>query len=96
MIRHICMFKFSEATRKENTEEFLMKAEVLKNIPQIKRFEAVSNKEGTPAGNFDVALIFDFESVSDLENYQVNPIHVEFGKFVATIRESRACIDYEF
>lgn len=41
-------------------------------------------------------LFFDFKNMDDLNAYQKHPMHVEFGKFITAIRESRACIDYEF
>jgi hypothetical protein len=43
-----------------------------------------------------VALIFDFNSPEDLQNYQDHPTHKAFGAFIGQIRENRACIDYEF
>ena len=95
MIRHICMFRFKE-DRKANAAEFIKRAESLKVIPQIKRFEIVENDPRTPDDNYDLSLIFDFDSPEDLKAYQVSEPHVEFGKFVGTVRELRACIDYEF
>ena len=41
-----------------------------------------------------VSLIIDFESWEDLDAYQTAPTHIEFAKFVGSIREDRACIDY--
>lgn len=96
MIRHICAFKLKEENREANIAEFLKRAESLREIPEIRAFEAVKNAEGLPESNYEVSLIFDFDSKEDLFSYQANPIHIEFGKFVGTIRESRACIDYEF
>ena len=95
MIRHICMFKLKEENKEKNLAEFFEKAESLKEIPEIKSFETVRNFEGTPETNYDVSLIFDFDTLYDLEKYQKNEIHVNFGKFIATVRETRACIDYE-
>ena len=51
--------------------------------------------EYTPDSNYDVALIFDFDSAQTLDAYQKSPQHVEFGEFVYTVRVNRACIDYE-
>lgn len=96
MIRHICMFKIKEENKKENISEFLKRAESLREIPEIKGFEVVTNSPQTPNTNYDVALIFDFENVSTLNSYQKAPLHLEFGAFVANVNEERACIDYEF
>ena len=45
--------------------------------------------------NYDVALIFDFDTVETLDEYQKSQLHMEFGEFVSSIRIDRACIDYE-
>ena len=96
MIRHICMFKLKGDNKDDVIKEFCEKAQSLKTIPQLKRYEVVYNDKRTPDSNFDVSLIFDFDSVEDLNTYQTSPTHIEFGKFVATVKEDRACIDYEF
>ena len=41
------------------------------------------------------ALIFDFDTVETLDEYQKSQLHMEFGEFVYSIRIDRACIDYE-
>lgn len=95
MIRHICMFTLKEENKVENIKEFVRRAEYLRNLSMIQRFEVVTNVAGTPDSNYDVALIFDFLSVEELDKYQKAPEHVAFGKFVSEVRETRACIDYE-
>lgn len=95
MIRHICMFKLKDENKKANIVEFLDRAESLKEISEIKRFEAVRNGQGMPESNYDVSLIFDFDSADDLDSYQKSPVHVKFADFVASVKELRACIDYE-
>lgn len=96
MIRHICMFKLKEENREENLKEALDKLEKMKNISLIKRFEVVTNYKNAPESNYELSLIFDFDNMDDLNEYQKHPLHVEFGKFITEVRESRACIDYEF
>lgn len=96
MIRHICMFKLKEENKEANIAEFCKRAESLKTLPQLRRFEVVTNSKETPDSNYEVSLIFDFDNVDDLNEYQNDPVHKEFGAFVGTIREARACIDYEF
>ena len=95
MIRHVCMFTLKEENKEQNIAEFMERAEKLKELEMIKAFEVVRNAEGTPESNYDVALICDFDSVETLDAYQKAPEHVEFGKFVATVKVDRACIDYE-
>lgn len=101
MIKHIVMFKLSEnaegKTRKENLDTALNMLKNFKDmIPVIKDFKAVSNSADAPDSNYDLALICDFENIDDLNAYQTHPEHLKFGKFITQVRESRACIDYEF
>lgn len=95
MIRHICMFTLKEENKEEHIAEFMKRAENLRAIDLIKGFQVVKNAKNTPATNYDVALIFDFETVEALDEYQNSEIHKEFGKFVATVKVQRACIDHE-
>ena len=89
MIRHICMFKLKDEDKEANLKE-------MREIPLIATFEVVTNATAAPDSNYDLSLIFDFKNMDDLNAYQKHPMHVEFGKFITAIRESRACIDYEF
>ena len=96
MIRHICIFTLKEDNKEKSIAEFFERAEKLKELDIIKKFNIVKNAEKTPASNYDVALIFDFDTVEMLNEYQKSPQHLEFGKFVSSVRVDRACIDYEF
>ena len=95
MIRHICMFTLKEDNRERNIIEFFERAEKLKELEIIKQFNVVRNVEKTPDSNYDVALIFDFDTVETLDEYQNSQLHMEFGEFVYSVRDKRACIDYE-
>lgn len=95
MIRHICMFTL-QPDKAANAAEFCRRAESLKAIPSVRAFDVVTNAPRTPANNYDVSLIIDFDDVEGLDAYRVSPAHVAFGQFVGTIRVDRACIDYEF
>lgn len=95
MIRHVCMFTLKEEDKEKNIQEFFERAEKLKELDTIKKFSVVRNAENTPDSNYDVALIFDFETAETLDEYQKSPQHIEFGEFVYSVRVQRACIDYE-
>ena len=94
MIRHICMFTLKEENKERNIVEFFERAEKLRELEIIKQFNVVRNVEKTPESNYDVALVFDFDTVETLDEYQKSQLHVEFGEFVYSIRVDRACIDY--
>lgn len=100
MIRHIVMFQFlPEAEGKsamENAIAAKQRAELLPaQIPQIQSMQVVLNSKDADPSNFEFALICDFASIADLNTYQTHPAHVAFGKSIANLRQSRACIDYE-
>lgn len=101
MIKHIVMFKLLDnaesRTKSENLDTALTMLKDFKNlIPMLKDFRAVTNSADAPDSNYDLALICDFENIDDLNAYQTHPEHLKFGKFITQVRESRACIDYEF
>lgn len=89
------MFKFKDDNKNENIKLALEKVQVLKELPEIKRFEVVTNIKEAPASNYELSIIFDFESMDELNSYQKNPKHLEFGNFIKSVREDRACIDFE-
>ena len=75
--------------------DFFERAEKLRELEIIKKFNIVRNAGRTPVSNYDVALIFDFDTVETLDEYQKSRLHMEFGEFVYSIRVDRACIDFE-
>lgn len=95
MIRHICMFTLKEENKESTIREFFEKAETLRELSMIKTFNIVKNADKTPASNYDVALIFDFDTIEALDAYQKSQLHLDFGAFVSSVRVHRACIDYE-
>ena len=96
MIRHICMFKLKEEGKEANLAEALKRVEVLRDLPQVRRFEVVTNCCEAPESNYELALVCDFNNIEGLNEYQVHPVHKNFGAYITPVRESRACIDYEY
>ena len=94
------MFKLMDAegrTEYENAVEAQKRFEnVIANVPQLKKGEIVINSKDAPQDNYTISLLCDFENIDDLNAYQVHPAHVEFGKFIGTVKTARACIDYEY
>lgn len=99
MIKHIVMFKLKATSINSEMENALEAKKrfqtVIENVPQLKSGEVVINAEAAPQSNYTIALICDFETIDDLNAYQVHPEHLNFGKFIASVKENRACIDYE-
>lgn len=101
MIKHIVMFKLKKEangkTSLENAKEAQQMAEKLKGlVPSLENMEVVCNSPAADESNYELALICDFKNMEGLDAYQTHPEHFKFGAFISQIRESRACIDYEY
>jgi hypothetical protein len=93
------MFKLKDVNGKTELENAVEAQErfndVIENVPSLKSAKVVINSKDADASNYTIALICEFETIDDLNAYQVHPAHLNFGKFISGVRESRACIDYE-
>lgn len=99
MIKHIVMFKLkkTDKTVYENALEAKERFnDVIANVKELKKGEIVINSKDADQSNYTISLLCDFETIDDLNAYQVHPSHVAFGKFIGTIKTDRACIDYEY
>lgn len=47
------------------------------------------------ASSYDVLMIAKFPSIRDFEAYLVHPIHIEVGKYIASVLETSASVCYE-
>jgi hypothetical protein len=100
MIKHIVFFGLAEnaagKTKAENATIIKSELENLKNvIPQIKMIEVGINHPDAPAGNTDIALYSEFDSLADLNAYQIHPEHQKVAAYIAKVRISRYAVDYE-
>lgn len=99
MIKHIVMWKLKENalnnSKIENAITIKTKLESLKNdIDVLKHIEVGINCTDI-SNNYDVILYCEFDGLEDLSTYQTHPKHVEAGKFVKEVTESRVCVDYK-
>lgn len=100
MIRHIVMFSLLDEaegkSKSENLAEAVKRAEALRTkVPSLKAYSVVTNSPEADSTNYDIALVCDFDNMEGLNEYQNHPDHKEFGKFIVSVRKSRACIDFE-
>ena len=101
MVKHIVMFKFLESaegrTKQENVEIAKAMLENLQGkVPTLVSSSVKTNSEKADNTNYDLVIISDFESFESLNEYIVHPLHKEVGVFMEKVRESRACVDYEY
>ena len=97
MICHIVMFRLKEEFSKEILPEVKKRALFLREeIPFIRKMEVHTGAVGAPEGNYDIALICDFDSIAELDAYRDHPAHLAFRGYITPLRELRACFDYEY
>ncbi len=101
MIRHIVMWKLqAEAegkTKAENAVIIKESLEALKGVaPTLVDIEVGVNHPETPESNYDVILNCTFNSVEDLNAYQVHPAHQAAAVYIKKVVEARVCVDYEY
>ena len=91
MITNNLLIRLKERSNEniEKTRKILLsmegKIEVLRDI----KVEVDINQ-----GEYDIILFTKFNSVEDLNNYLVHPVHLEIGKYIASILETQASLCY--
>ncbi|MDD2284541.1 MAG: Dabb family protein [Paludibacter sp.] len=100
MIKHIVFFGVvDEAEGKSKAEIMQFVKHELENlihlVPNLRKIEVGINHPEAPAGNFDLVLYSEFDSMADLDAYQVHPEHQKVAAYIGKIKTSRACVDYE-
>ena len=94
MITHIVLFKL-----KDRSDENIEKAKnVLMNmegkIKELKHIEVGIDVTHSDR-SYDIALLTKFDSAKSLEDYQINPLHVEVSKYLVSASKSIVAVDYE-
>ncbi len=94
MITHIVLFKLKDNSTKsiEKTRNILMDMEG--KIQELKYIEVGIDVTHSDR-SYDLALITKFDSVEDLEAYQVHPVHVKVAEYIVSVRASTATVDFE-
>ena len=98
MIKHIVVWRISDAVDKEKTAQIIKEnLEALKDRIDVLRDVRVGiNFNDTEAAS-DIVLETVFDSKEDLNTYQAHPAHVAVGKdYVRPNVSERRVIDYEF
>lgn len=97
MVRHIVTFKLrgtAEERLKAATEFRDALLALPSVIPELVGMEAGVNEN--PKEEWDVALVAVVKTMADVAVYSAHPAHQAAAAIVAPLKESRACVDYEF
>ena len=96
MFRHTVLFTFTPQTTLEQQEELARQLRTLPGvIGEIKDYH-VGLDAGLNPGNYQFAVVADFDNVEDYLVYRDHPVHREIiGKYVTPIVADRAAVQYE-
>ncbi|MBW9211820.1 MULTISPECIES: Dabb family protein [Terrabacteria group] len=95
MLKHIVLFKFKEETSQERIQEARIKAQQLLYLDLIYEGDVYLNSPEANPSNYDLCLNFVFQSMDELNQYQVHPEHMALKESLMEYIDKRACIDYE-
>lgn len=97
-IRHVVTWKLAAedaGERKAQAAEVARRLNALGGVvPQLRSIWAGAN-DVYPDANWDVTLVADFDSVEDLEQYQVHPAHEEVAGYIRSVVAGRVAVDAE-
>ncbi|MFA6813811.1 MAG: Dabb family protein [Bacteroidaceae bacterium] len=99
MVKHIVLFKLrddvSASEKLAAMKQFKLAIEALPSkIPVIRKIEVGLNIN--PEEKWSIALNSDFNTLDDVKFYSKHPEHLKAGALLAGVKESRACVDYEY
>lgn len=98
MVHHIVLWNFKPELSTEQKKE--AGETIKKNLITVKEqakgviaLDVIINE--LKSSNKDIALISTFETVEDLNAYQIHPEHIKAAGFIKTVTCDRACFDYK-
>ncbi len=94
MITHIVLFKLKDKSPRSIGKAWDVLLGMKSKIPQLRYLEVgidVLHSERS----YDIALVTKFDSLDELEAYQQHPVHLEVAKYMTSVTESAAAVDYE-
>ena len=94
MITHIVLFKLLNCTPERAEEVRKVLAGMAGRIPELRHLEVGVNLIHSDR-SYDLALLARFDSLEDLQAYQVHPVHVDVLNYLQGVRQSAMVVDYE-
>lgn len=94
MITHIVLFKLKDRSSRSVGEARDVLLGMRGKIPQLRQLEIGVDILHSQR-SYDIVLITKFDSLEELQAYQAHPVHVEVAKYMTSVRESAAAVDYE-
>ncbi|HEY5361756.1 MAG TPA: Dabb family protein [Streptosporangiaceae bacterium] len=96
MIRHVVMFTWKAGASAEQKQRVLTELRALPPLMTGMRAYQAGPDAGLEAGNFDFAVVADFEDVASYVAYRDHPAHrAVIKESIVPIRQDRAAVQYE-
>lgn len=99
MINHIVLFKLKEFESEDHKSVVRNKIKqallALKGKIEVLKYMEVGQNHELITSAYDICLITRFETLGDLDVYQVHPEHLKVGELIKSNTISRAAIDFE-
>jgi hypothetical protein len=96
MFRHVVMFRWNDSaddTGRQGVLDGL--AQLPSRIPEIRRYE-FGPDAGVSEGNFDMAVVADFDDADGYRTYAGHPAHMELvTEVIRPLIADRAAVQYE-
>jgi len=94
MITHVVLFKLIDRSSMsiEKARDILLGLKG--KISQLRYLELGTDVLHSER-SYDIALITKFDSMEDLQAYQVHPVHLEVAKYIMSAKESTIAVDFE-
>jgi len=94
MLTHIVLFKLKDTSEVniEKTKEILLGLQG--KIPFL-RFIEVGSDVLHSKRSYDIGLYTKFDSLADMQAYQIHPVHLKVSEYMQSVMESAVSIDYE-
>jgi hypothetical protein len=94
MIMHIVLFKLKDRRPQDVAKAREKLMELADRVPHLRSFEVGANIVHSERA-FDLALLATFDSLADLQAYQVHPHHVQVWSQMRGLAETIVSVDYE-
>ena len=97
MTKHIVMFQL-QGSAEERREVALRFKEALEALPEqidvLQTIEVALNEN--PAEDWDIVLTAIVPTIEDVAVYAKHPAHVAAAAIIKDVKQSRACVDYNY
>jgi hypothetical protein len=96
MVRHVVMFRWNEGTAPQQVDEVAAALRELPGlIPEIRSFRCGPDV-GVNAGNWDFAVVAEFDNIDDQTVYRDHPEHQRvIADLITPIRAERAAVQFD-